>query len=65
MTGDPDTMPPGKTAIEALRLMEDGRYRYVPIVESGKVVGMFPVSISAVSNSIASTRRPICGSGSE
>jgi len=26
MTHDPDTMPPGKTAIEALRLMEDGRY---------------------------------------
>jgi len=40
MTGDPDTMPPGKTAIEALRLMEDGRYRHLPIVESGKVVGI-------------------------
>ena len=40
MTREPDTMPPGKTAIEALRLMEDGRYRHVPIVESGKVVGI-------------------------
>jgi CBS domain-containing protein len=40
MTRDPDTMPPGKTAIEALRLMEDGRYRHVPIVEGGKVVGI-------------------------
>ena len=40
MTHDPDTMPPGKTAIEALRLMEDGRYRHVPIVEDGKVVGI-------------------------
>ena len=29
MTGDPDTMPPGKTAIEALRLMEDGRQESV------------------------------------
>jgi CBS domain-containing protein len=40
MTRDPDTMPPGKTAIEALRLMENGRYRHVPIVDGGKVVGV-------------------------
>ena len=40
MTRDPDTMPPGKTAIEALRLMDDGRYRHLPIVEDGKVVGI-------------------------
>src|SRR3974390_3322265 len=40
MTREPDTMPPGKTAIEALRLMEDGRYRHVPIVDGGKVVGI-------------------------
>jgi CBS domain-containing protein len=40
MTRDPTTMPPGKTAIEALRLMEDGRYRHLPIVDDGKVVGI-------------------------
>jgi len=40
MTRDPDTMPPGKSAIEALRLMEYGRYRHVPIVDDGKVVGI-------------------------
>ena len=40
MTRDPDTMPPGKTAIEVLRLMEDGRYRHVPIVQNGMVVGI-------------------------
>jgi CBS domain-containing protein len=40
MTRDPDTMPPGKTAIDALRLMEYGRYRHVPIVDGGKVVGI-------------------------
>jgi CBS domain-containing protein len=40
MTADPTTMPPGKTAIEALRLMEDGRYRHVPVVEAGTVVGI-------------------------
>jgi CBS domain-containing protein len=40
MTPNPDTMPPGKMAIEALRLMEDGRYRHLPIVDDGKVVGI-------------------------
>ncbi|HYZ41380.1 MAG TPA: CBS domain-containing protein [Stellaceae bacterium] len=40
MTRDPDTTPPVKTAIEVLRLMEDGRYRHVPIVENGKLVGI-------------------------
>jgi CBS domain-containing protein len=40
MTRDPTTMPSGKTAIDALRLMEDGRYRHLPIVDDGKVVGI-------------------------
>ena len=40
MTRDPDTLPPGRTAIEELRLMEGGRYRHVPIVDGSKVVGM-------------------------
>jgi CBS domain-containing protein len=40
MTSKPDTMPPGRTAIEALRLMGDGRYRHVPIVDEGRVVGI-------------------------
>jgi CBS domain-containing protein len=40
MSHKPDTIPPGKTAIEALRLMEDGRYRHLPIVDDGKVVGI-------------------------
>ncbi|HUZ75924.1 MAG TPA: CBS domain-containing protein [Stellaceae bacterium] len=40
MTRDPDTMPPGKTAIEALRLMHDGGYRHLPVIENGKVVGV-------------------------
>ena len=40
MTPNPDTMPPSKIAIEALRLMEDGRYRHLPIVDDGKVVGI-------------------------
>jgi CBS domain-containing protein len=40
MTRDPDTMPLGRTAIGALRLMEGGRYRHVPIVDGSKVVGI-------------------------
>ena len=40
MTPNPDTIPPGKMAIDALRLMEDGRYRHVPIVDDGKAVGI-------------------------
>lgn len=40
MTHQPDTMTPGKTAIEALRLMRDGGYRHLPVVEKGKVVGV-------------------------
>ena len=40
MTSDPDAMPPGKAAIEVLRLMEDARYRHMPIVDDGKVVGI-------------------------
>jgi CBS domain-containing protein len=40
MTRDPDTMPPGRTVIEALRLMEGGRYRHMPIVDGSKVVGI-------------------------
>ena len=40
MTRDPNAMPPGNTAIEARRLMEDGRFRHLPIVDDGKVVGI-------------------------
>ena len=40
MTREPDTMPPGNRAIEALRLMEAGRFRHLPIVDDGKVVGI-------------------------
>ena len=44
MTREPDTMPPGKMAIEALRLMEHGRYRHVPVVDGGRGRGdRFPL----------------------
>ena len=37
MTPAPHTMPPHKTAIEALRLMEDGRYRHLPMSTTGEL----------------------------
>lgn len=40
MTRKPHTMPPGRTAIEALRLMHDGGFRHVPVVEGEVVVGI-------------------------
>jgi len=40
MTRNPDTVPPRQTAIEALRAMQDGGYRHLPVVDAGKVVGV-------------------------
>src|SRR5271167_3683175 len=40
MTLDPRTLAPNRTAIEALRLMQDARCRHLPIVHDGKVVGI-------------------------
>jgi CBS domain-containing protein len=40
MTAEPDTITPESTAIEALRLMQDGGYRHLPVVDRGAVVGV-------------------------
>lgn len=40
MTRKPATMPPHSTAIDALRLMRDGGFRHIPVVEDGVVVGV-------------------------
>ncbi|HUB13641.1 MAG TPA: CBS domain-containing protein [Acetobacteraceae bacterium] len=40
MTRHPSTMPPRSTAIEALRLMRDGGFRHVPVVDDELVVGI-------------------------
>lgn len=40
MSRDPATMPPGAGAIEALRLMHDGGFRHVPVVQNGVPVGI-------------------------
>jgi CBS domain-containing protein len=40
MTPEPDTMGPNKTAIDALRLMQDAGIRHLPVVKAKKVVGV-------------------------
>ena len=40
MTRNPRTLSPDKRAIDALRLMQEGGHRHLPVVEKGKVVGV-------------------------
>ncbi len=40
MTANPDTLGPNAHAIDALRLMRDGGYRHVPILDGGVIVGI-------------------------
>lgn len=40
MTPDPETASPGFNAIEALHRMQDGRFRHLPIVEDGRLLGI-------------------------
>jgi len=40
MTPNPATMSPDKTAIDALRLMWDGGFRHIPVIENGSIVGV-------------------------
>ncbi|CAO3448965.1 CBS domain-containing protein [Azospirillum sp.] len=43
MTEDPDTLEPSATALSALDLMEQRRYRHLPIAVDGEVVGMVSI----------------------
>ena len=40
MTSHPSTMPTNNRAIEALRLMWDGGFRHIPVIENDRVVGV-------------------------
>jgi len=40
MTAGPDTIGPDTTAIDALRLMQDGGYRHLPVVKGAAVLGV-------------------------
>src|SRR5262245_11818620 len=40
MTKNPDTVRPNDTALVALRRMQDGGYRHLPVVDNGHLVGI-------------------------
>ena len=40
MTREPATVPPHAAAMEALRLMQDGGFDHVPVVQGGRAVGL-------------------------
>jgi CBS domain-containing protein len=40
MTRNPDTAGCDTTAIDALRLMQDGGYRHLPVMDGGRIVGL-------------------------
>jgi len=40
MTREPHTISPDQTAIAALRVMNDGGFRHLPVVADGKIVGI-------------------------
>lgn len=40
MTANPDTISRDSAAIEALRMMQDGGYRHLPVVDGDKVIGV-------------------------
>ncbi|HSN45643.1 MAG TPA: CBS domain-containing protein [Casimicrobiaceae bacterium] len=43
MTPSPQTIHPDKPFVEAVRMMIEGGYRHVPVVENGRVLGMVSV----------------------
>ncbi|PHK93186.1 signal transduction protein [Pseudoroseomonas rhizosphaerae] len=40
MTRNPVTLAPAQTAMEALRLLDDGGFRHLPICDEGRVIGI-------------------------
>lgn len=40
MTRDPAQLPPTHSAMDALRLMNDGGFRHLPVVDRGRLVGV-------------------------
>jgi len=40
MTAGPKTLSPKKKAIDALRLMSEGGFRHVPLIEDGRIAGV-------------------------
>ncbi len=40
MTPGPKTIPPGKSFGHAMLVMQDGRFRHLPVVDKGKLIGI-------------------------
>jgi len=40
MTANPQTVSPGFNAVEALHRMQNGRFRHLPVVDNGMLVGV-------------------------
>ena len=40
MTKSPKTLSPGRSAIDALRVMWDGGFRHLPLVDKGRILGV-------------------------
>ena len=43
MTHDPQTIPPSSGFATALQMMHEGKFRHIPVVENGHVVGIVSV----------------------
>lgn len=43
MTANPQTIDPESRFTHALQMMHDGRYRHLPVVEDGRVIGIVSV----------------------
>jgi CBS domain-containing protein len=43
MTANPQTIPPSSAFTTALQMMHEGRYRHIPVVENGHVIGIVSV----------------------
>jgi CBS domain-containing protein len=43
MTSNPQTVPPDSGFTLALQMMHDGRFRHLPVVENGRVIGVVSV----------------------
>ena len=40
MTSSPVTLTPDQSAIDALRVMQDGGFRHLPVVKDGRIVSV-------------------------
>ena len=58
MTRGPQTIHPDKPFVEALRLMLEGGFRHVPVVEDGRVLGMVSVR-DALDPEVCEARRDL------